>query len=93
MITRLVVLATLALTLPANAQVYGPKGNDTGGIIPWSPETQRTWRFIANSNCNAYGKYAVFSSMRRRYGEYIVYECRFERHYHIRHRVVVTAKG
>jgi hypothetical protein len=86
-----VALMALAMTLPACAGVYGPKGNDTGGIIPWSPDAERVALVIANENCNSFRKYAVITSMRRRYGEYIVYECRFFRHDPA--VVVLTSKG
>jgi len=33
----------------------------------------------ANNNCNMYGKYARITSIRRMYGDYIAYECRFDR--------------
>ena len=67
----------LALTLPACA-VYGPKGNDTGGIIPWSPENERAALAIAQANCAPHDKYAVIYSVSRRYGDYITYRCRFD---------------
>jgi hypothetical protein len=81
----------LGMTLPACAGVYGPKGNDTGGIIPWSPEAELAALSIANGNCNAFRKYAIITSMRRRYGDYIVYECRFFRHDPA--VVVLTSRG
>ena len=31
--------------------VWGPKGNDTGGIIPWSPENERDSFAIATDQC------------------------------------------
>jgi hypothetical protein len=64
--------------LASCAGVYGPKGNDTGGIIPWSPDNELMAYDLAQSNCASYNKHAVFSSMRRVYGDYIAYECRFE---------------
>ncbi len=71
--------------------IHGPKGNDTGGIIPWSPEAEASARAFANDNCGAYNKYAVITSMRRRYGDYIVYEFRFFRHDPA--GVVLTSRG
>jgi hypothetical protein len=65
------------MTLPACAGVYGPKGNDTGGIIPWSPAAEAQARGIAGSMCATFNKAARITSMRRAYGEYIVYECYF----------------
>ena len=37
---QFVVVAALASMLPSCVGIYGSKGNDTGGIIPWSPETE-----------------------------------------------------
>jgi hypothetical protein len=58
--------------------VYGPKGNDTGGIIPWSPENERMSFEIAQSNCSFHGKHAVLRANSRVPGDFISYECRFE---------------
>jgi hypothetical protein len=69
----------LALTVSAEAQVWGVKGNDTGGIIPWTPENGRVYRQIAAENCAAYRKYARITSVRRVYGDYIAYQCRWTR--------------
>jgi hypothetical protein len=71
--------------------VYGVKGNDTGGIIPWSPEAEATARLTADANCGAFGKYGRVTSMIRRYGDYIVYECRFPREDPV--RAIVTVRG
>ena len=90
MVPRLVLLTALVLSLPACAGVHGSKGNDTGGIIPWSPEAEAMAMVTANSNCNMYGKHARITSVRRVYGDYIAYQCRFDRS---RGRVVVTALG
>ena len=76
---KAVVLVALGLTLGACAGVAGPKGNDTGGIIPWSPDAERAARHIARDNCAPYGKYAVITSVHRVYGDYIAYVCRFDR--------------
>ena len=73
------VTAPLMLAaLLAACGVYGPKGNDTGGIIPWSVEAERDALAIAQTNCDRYNKYARITSMRRVYGDYIAYECRFD---------------
>jgi hypothetical protein len=68
---------TLLAVLPllSACGVYGPKSNDTGGIIPWSPAAQREAHAIAQENCGAYGKYAVITSVHRKYGDYIGYDC------------------
>jgi hypothetical protein len=70
---RLVALA--ALLMLADCGVYGPKGNDTGGIIPWSPAAEQDALNIAQSNCGSFDKYAVITSVHREYGDYIAYAC------------------
>ena len=54
-------------------------GNDTGGIIPWSPETRRFAREIAAEHCASYRKYARITSVHARYGDYIGFECVWSR--------------
>lgn len=74
---RQIALLTLGLSL-AGCGVYGAKGNDTGGIIPWSPEAEAGARAYAQQNCAAFGKYAVITSVRRTYGDYIAYTCQWD---------------
>ena len=74
---KALVPAALGLALAA-CGVYGPKGNDTGGIIPWSPENELAAMAIAESNCGGYGKFALITSVRRVYGDYIAYVCRWD---------------
>ena len=39
------LMVALGMTLTVGAcGVYGPTGNDTGGIIPWSPAAELTAR-------------------------------------------------
>ena len=64
--------------LASCAGVYGPKGNDVGGIIPWSPEAEENAYDIAQSNCGFFNKYAALTSIHREYGDYISYECRWD---------------
>ena len=102
MIRKTALAAALGLLLVSEAgawndimnSVWGPKGNDTGGIIPWSRENERNAYDIAQQNCGWYNKFAVPRSIRRVYGDYIVYDCVFDppRRYVTRHhrRVHVT---
>jgi hypothetical protein len=76
---KAVFAAALGLTLASCAGVHGPVGNDTGGIIPWSPAAERASLEIADRNCAPYRKYAVITSVHRVYGDYIGYICKFER--------------
>ena len=74
---KAVWLAALGLTLVLGAcGVYGPKGNDTGGIIPWSPVAESVALDTAMRYCSYYGKRGVITSVHRNYGNYIAYECR-----------------
>ncbi|MES1155651.1 MAG: hypothetical protein ABUL48_04395 [Pseudorhodoplanes sp.] len=54
----------------------GARGNDTSGIIPWSPGIDHSARQIAAGHCGTYGKYAVITSVRPWYGDYIGFVCR-----------------
>jgi hypothetical protein len=67
----------VGLTL-ASCGVIGSKGNDTGGIIPWSEENEKNAADIAQSNCAWYGKHAVATSIHRVYGDYIGYTCQWD---------------
>jgi hypothetical protein len=103
MIARLAVVTALSVTLASEASawndifnsVWGPKGNDTGGIIPWSPENEANAPAIAEANCGWYNKFAVAVSIRREYGHYITYRCVWDPPYlsrraHVARRGVVS---
>jgi hypothetical protein len=53
----------------------GVHGNDTGGIIPWSPENEWRAPALAQEHCARYNKYARATSIVRQYGHYIGFEC------------------
>ena len=61
MIRTSVAVAAISLMLVSGASawndilnsVWGPKGNDTGGIIPWSPENERDSFEIAHGAMRA----------------------------------------
>jgi hypothetical protein len=57
----------------AQAQVY--RGNDTGGIIPWSCENEAAARETAGAYCAGWNKYARITSVHRMYGDYIAFNC------------------
>jgi hypothetical protein len=84
MIKKTLLLAVIGVALSAggaSAWVWGAKGNDTGGIIPWSPEAEANALGIANEMCRWSTwapKRARITSIRRVYGDYIVYECVFD---------------
>ena len=69
----LVGLALALSCVGAQAQVY--RGNDTGGIIPWSCENEVEAREIAGAYCAGWNKYARITSVHRMYGDYIAFNC------------------
>ena len=77
MAARGVLAATCGLLLSSCVGLYGPKGNDTGGVIPWSVENESNMMLIANNNCGMFQKYAVITTIHRVYGDFITYDCRF----------------
>ena len=68
---------TIALSVSsATAQDVGVvKGNDTGGIIPWSCENEAMARQWAGEFCGSWNKYARITSVYRQYGSYIAFNC------------------
>ena len=74
-------VAGLALLTPssASAQFWWSSpvwhGNDTGGIIPWSCENEAVAQHAAGAFCAQYRKYARITSVTRRYGDYISFNC------------------
>jgi hypothetical protein len=72
------VLAVLIVVLGitgalAQPQVY--RGNDTGGIIPWSCENEAMAHQIAAFYCARWDKYHRITSVHRRYGDFIAFNC------------------
>jgi hypothetical protein len=94
MMSKMLALALLAAGLSAaQAQPY-IAGNDTGGMIPWTPENQRYAVAASQDHCAYYGKVAYLTSVFRQYGNYIGFACAFPRGYIVRERrVVIRAKG
>lgn len=78
---KLAGLLLVAGTVSANAGLSGLVGNDTGGIIPWTPDTRLAWREMASDHCAHYYKRARITSVHRRYGDYIGFVCYFPRGY------------
>lgn len=60
----------------------GLTGNDSGGIIPWTPENQAMARDWAVEHCARYGKIAHVQPIWRRYGQYISFTCQFQHSYY-----------
>jgi hypothetical protein len=94
MMSKMLALVLLAAGLSAaQAQPY-ITGNDTGGMIPWTPENQRYAVAASQDHCAYYGKVAYLTSIYRQYGNYIGFACAFPRGYIVQQRrVVIRAKG
>jgi hypothetical protein len=69
-------IAGLAVALlsvsAAQAQV---RGNDTGGIIPWSCENEAAAQELAAIHCSRWDKFHRITSVARQYGNYIGFNC------------------
>jgi hypothetical protein len=83
----LAAIATLAVALGSSAGValagavfLGPgrglTGNDTGGIIAYTPDLDRgIYRGMATEWCARWGRLSHVTSVHRRYGDYISFVC------------------
>lgn len=58
----------------------GLTGNDTGGIISWSPQNEATAFAAAADHCARYNKGARITSIHPWYGDYIAFVCRWNRY-------------
>ena len=83
-----VIAAAVALPLLATAAqagffgIYGGHSNDTGGIIPWSPQLREFgYRDAAQAHCDGYHRVARITSVHPRYGDYIGFACVYPRWY------------
>jgi hypothetical protein len=78
-------LAAIVLSLlvvPAAAEWRdGVRGNDTGGIIAWTPEIAGTYREMAAGFCALWDKVPVITSVHKVYGDYVGFRCYFPRGY------------
>ncbi len=94
MISRMLILVLLAAApSAAQAQPY-TSGNDTGGMIVWTPENERWAVAAAEAHCAGYGKLARVTSVYRQYGHYIGFACAFPRGYVLREReFAIRTKG
>jgi len=68
-----VVGFVLMMGMSAQAQIY--RGNDTGGIIPWSCENEAEAHQIAAAYCARWDKYHRITSVHRHYGDFIAFNC------------------
>jgi hypothetical protein len=89
----LAVAFLLAGLTSAQAQLY-IVGNDIGGMISWTPESERVASAVTGAHCAAWGKEARITSVYRQYGSYIGFSCAFPRGYKLRdHQLVIRTKG
>jgi hypothetical protein len=74
-----VALALAVGAAPARASFAGPgpgiTGNDTGGIIPYSPAIEPIYRQLAAEYCARWGRLSHITSVHRRYGDYVGFVC------------------
>lgn len=78
----LFVTCTLLAAVPANAGWFDAiKGNDTGGIVPWSPDLRETLGATAAAHCANYNKVALITSIPSRPGDYAGFICALPRDY------------
>jgi hypothetical protein len=79
------ILSTLASLHPLAAHAGlvepGVTGNDTGGIIAWTPDAGRTYKETAAAHCARWHRHAGITSVHRRYGDYIGFRCIDDRRY------------
>jgi hypothetical protein len=58
---------------------WGLNGNDTGGIIQWTPEIAHSYRSIAAAHCAHFSRIAAITSVHARYGDYVGFRCLTDR--------------
>ena len=72
-------LLSLAASVAARATFTGPgpwiTGNDTGGIIPYSPDLEGVYERIADDYCARWHRLSQITSVHRVYGDYISFVC------------------
>jgi hypothetical protein len=73
----LIALALSLLASSAYAGWYETWGNDTGGLIPWSPAVKDAYREAAADHCARYNKVAQITSVHPWYGDFVGFACIF----------------
>jgi hypothetical protein len=86
MMSKILPLLFLAAGLSTAQAQLSLAGNDTGGMIVWTPESERLAFAASDAHCAAYGKQARVTSVYRQYGHYIGFACAFPRGYVLRDR-------
>jgi len=57
----------------------GVTGNDTGGIIQWTPWTATVYHNLAAEHSARWNRFAEITSVHAQYGDYIGFNCRTDR--------------
>jgi len=80
------LVVVVILTSLAACAGPGPSltGNDTGGIIAWTPEVDLIYRDIAAAHCARWNRLAGITSVHRAYGDYIGFQCIDDRRFDLR---------
>jgi len=77
------VLVSFSLTAKATWDGTGPgsgvTGNDTGGIIQWTPWTATVYYRIAAEHCARWNRIAEITSVHAKYGDYVGFVCQVDR--------------
>jgi hypothetical protein len=83
---RMLAIAVVLNASAAYAGFAGPglTGNDTGGIIAWTPDVDLTYRDIAAAHCARWNRLAGITSVHRTYGDYIGFQCIYDRRFDAR---------
>src|SRR5207245_11287512 len=76
-----VVVALNSFAAGAAGPGPGLTGNDTGGIIQWTPETDHVYKDIAAAHCARWNRLAGITSVHRTYGDYIGFQCIYDRRF------------
>jgi len=80
---RWIAVMLVLTSLAACAAGPGPglTGNDTGGIIQWTPETDQIYNDIAAAHCARWNRLAGITSVPHAYGDYIGFQCVYDRRF------------
>jgi hypothetical protein len=73
--------ALIASLAHADRGPFGLTGNDTGGIIPWTPAVDLIYKQVAADHCARFAKIPRITSVHRRIGDYVGFACRFDPDY------------
>jgi hypothetical protein len=79
LLMALAIALIVAATGLARATFTGPDpwitGNDTGGIIPYSPDIEGSYEQMAQNYCARWNRLSHVTSVHRVYGDYVSFVC------------------